>query len=220
ELDLRGIIVTADFYYGNGAIQNSINDFNNFRNNAIAAGITTVPAHTAGANAMLVRPGSGVISETAFTPTAGSNLIVAQAKTCTPDKPLVINIGGPATTVATALLQDPTIADKIVVLMCDLTDYNNKDKWAINICAARTRFFAYPFILNHGYSDALWAQLPSNVFCDHFHTGLVKGNAVGDGALLAWFFDNSLVTNVQKKDVTGLCRLAEHKCHTLRISLH
>jgi|SRR5665647_687009 len=203
QLELRGIIVTADFFYGNGRIQGSIDDFTDFRNNAITAGLTTVPNYTAGANAMLSRPGNGNISETSFTRTAGSDLIVAEARLCTPENPLVVCVGGPATTVATALLQDPSIEDNIVVLMCDLTDYNNKDTWAIYVVSKRTRFFAYPFILNHGYSDAVWNQLPKNVFCDHFHTSLVKQNAVGDGALLAWFFNNSMVKNVQKKTMTA-----------------
>jgi hypothetical protein len=201
ELDLRGIIVTADFFYGDGKINEGINDFTIFRNNAISSGINTVPNYFPGANARLIKPVNGKISDTAYTRTSGSDLIVAEAKLSTPDNPLVIFVGGPATTVATALLQDPSIADKILVLMCDLTDYNNKDSWSIFIVAQRTSFFAYPFILNHGFSEAIWEQLPNNPLCDHFHTPLVKRNAVGDGALLAWFFNNNIVTNVEKKNM-------------------
>jgi hypothetical protein len=204
ECDLRGIIVTADFYFGNGGLPGDIKEFTTFRNTAIANGITTVPQYSAGANEMLERPGSGKISETSFTPTDGSKLIIAEAKKCTPESPLVIFIGGPATTVATALLQDPTIADKIVALMCDITIYNTEDDWAIYVVAQRTRFFAYPFILNHGYSPELWAQMPNNELCNHFRSDQARENAVGDGALVAWFFDNSLVSNVQKKNMTGL----------------
>lgn len=56
----------------------------------------------------------------------GIDLIIDQARTATPDKPLWIIALGPATNVAGAILKDPSITDKIVVFWHGRTQWPQK----------------------------------------------------------------------------------------------
>ena len=153
-----------------------------------------MPAPVRGAAAALVKPDSGVVADTAFTPTAGSDLIVREARRATPEKPLVVFCGGPCTTVATAYLSAPDIADRVVVFQVDGGAYNGKDEWAWEICE-RTLPFAnwargYFWGEWSGWEPARFDVLPENPLCDRLRTyardGLGSANQWGDGA---WVFN-------------------------------
>jgi hypothetical protein len=122
------------------------------------AGFTNVPNNTPGTWGLpMVPPTSGRIADTARIPSAGADLIVAEAKLATREEPLVIVSGGPITTLADAYLKDPTITQTIVVTwlvgsfqrdaepeLSLTTNYRVTDPWAAEIVLRHFRVFIYP----------------------------------------------------------------------------
>jgi hypothetical protein len=122
------------------------------------AGFTNVPNNTPGTfGDPMVRPSSGRIADTARIPSAGADLIVAEAKRATREEPLVIVSGGPITTLADAYLKDPTITQTIVLTwlagafqrgvdseLSLTTNYAVADPWATEIVLRNFRAFIYP----------------------------------------------------------------------------
>jgi hypothetical protein len=206
HLDLKGLIVTRDMWPDPPyAWEASAKEFREFRDLAMQSGITTVPDLTAGARQSLQRPASGRIAETQFSRTAGSDLIVAEAKKASPEKRLVVVVGGAPTTVATALLQDPRIAENLIVFWLAIKEYNAKDQWAAHVMLMRSPVVHYNFQLRNGLTKTQLQSLPDNPLCKKLKDSqLVYDNGVGDGVLLAWLFDNSLITGAEKQMVTGL----------------
>jgi hypothetical protein len=207
NLDLRGLIVTRDMWPNppGYTLENSVKEFTQFRDLAIKAGLTTVPNFTAGARAPLQKPASGEISDTQFTPSGGSDLIVAEAKKASPEKPLIIVIGGASTTVATALLQEPAIAQNLMVLWLAIREYNAKDEWGSHVMLMRSPVIHYNFQLRDGLTKEMLQSLPGNPLNNRFkESKLVYDNGVGDGVLLTWLFDNRLITGAEKQNVRGL----------------
>jgi hypothetical protein len=211
NLNLRGLIVTRDMWPDPPGYtwEKSETEFNEFRDLAIASGLTTVPSLTPGAREPLRKPASGKISDTPFTPTPGSDLIVSEAKSASPDKPLILVVGGAPTTVATALLQAPEIAQNLLVLWLAIKEYNAKDEWASHIMLMRSPVIHYNFELRNGLTRQQLQSLPYNPLANKFKgSQLVYDNGVGDGVLLAWLFDNSLVTGAEKQNISGLIGFA------------
>ena len=85
---------------------------------ARASGLRNIPDPVAGSDEALRKPASGKIEDTVFKPSPASDLIVAEAKKATPQKPLLVFAGGPCTTGATAYLTDPTIVDRMIGQTC------------------------------------------------------------------------------------------------------
>lgn len=56
-----------------------------------------------------------------------------------PSKPIIINIGGQAATLASAYCMDPTIAEKCIVYYTDAKVYNGHYKWASHIVCQNFR---------------------------------------------------------------------------------
>ncbi|HEY6880120.1 MAG TPA: hypothetical protein VI299_18980 [Polyangiales bacterium] len=122
------------------------------------AGFAKIPNNTPGTwGPPMMKPDSGVIAETARMPSAGSDLIVAQAKLATREVPLLIVSGGPITTLADAYLKDPSITQTIVVSWLagsfqrgrdpeiTLDGYNGgADRWATEIVLRNFRVFIFP----------------------------------------------------------------------------
>ena len=61
----------------------------------------------------------------------------------TPDRPMIINIGGQGATLATAYGLDPSIADKCIVYYTDIRVYNGHYEWASRIIAANFRVLSW-----------------------------------------------------------------------------
>lgn len=157
QADLRGIIVSRDLWdwkkgYG-FSLQQGLDDAQKSLGMARRSGLKNIPDAVAGADAAFARPASGKIEDTPIVPSAGSDLIVQEARRATPQKPLLVFVGGPLNTVANAYLIDPAIAGKMVVFMTDLRGYNGKDEWANHIVASRCR------LVNFGAS-LFWPQRP------------------------------------------------------------
>lgn len=117
---------------------------------ARAAGRSNIPDPIVGIKGHLERPKSGYIEDTVPLGSPGSWLVVQEARRATPDKPLVLVMGGQASIAADAYLLDPSIADRLVVawLVGDelgLTGYNAEaDPWAAYIVLAQMRLVAFP----------------------------------------------------------------------------
>lgn len=154
--NLKGYILSKD-QWDHGRqfkVADGLADFESNLAIARRSGFRDVPRVTLGADRLLVRPGSGRVEDTAPVRSAGTDLIVREARAVRPDRPLVVIVGGPLCTVASAYLTDPTLADRMVVMMTDIDGYNGSDPWANFIVATRCK------LVNFGASPLWWPQRP------------------------------------------------------------
>ncbi len=227
QADLRGNVVSRDLYHWTRGYQfqiaEQIADADKSIGIARRAGLQHIPDPVAGADLAFQRPASGRIEDTKPMRSAGSDLIVAEARKATPEKPLVVLVGGPLNTVANAYLTDPSIAARMIVLMTDLRGYNGQDQWANFIVASRCK------LVNYG-ARIWWPQrpappvmppdrvrsLPDNEMtrelyriAEWFWTRSTKpGNPVrddgfADGAPVFLVFDPATWRGVKRQKVTG-----------------
>jgi inosine-uridine nucleoside N-ribohydrolase len=116
---------------------------------ARASGLKNVPEAMPGTGGKLTRPASNKPEDTQPLKLAASQALIAEARKCTPEKPLVFLTGGQLTVVADAWLQAPDIADRVVVtglFGAPGRDYNaSLDSWAWTIVMTKFRVFAVPF---------------------------------------------------------------------------
>ncbi len=209
KADLQGLVVSRDFFGRPNYVQTlaaGVDDAQRLVANARAAGLHHVPDVTIGAGTPLDKPASGKIDDTQITPTAGSNLILQIARRATPSRPLIVYVGGSATTTATAYLQDPTIADRMIVAMCDPYTYNAPDDWSIYVLAMRTRFVAYHFEYGtNALSQSMFDTLPQNALTAQMKSAqsnkLILDNQIGDGVLLVATFHPELLSGAQRYDI-------------------
>jgi len=157
QANLRGLIVTKDLW-DQGRLYKIEQGLKNFNENIALArrsGWTRIPDPVLGADRVFEKPSSGRIEDTKPIECPGADLIVREARKASPKKPLVVFVGGPLNTVASAYLKDPSIASKMVVMMTDLDGYNGQDKWANYIVTTRCR------LVNFGASPLWWPQPPN-----------------------------------------------------------
>lgn len=216
ECEVRGNIVSRDMWeWQNGytfKLEDGLKDCRELIASARASGLKNIPDPTLGSNEALRRPESGKIEDTQFQRTAGSDLIVAEALKASPTKPLLIFCGGPCTTVATAYLTDPKIADRMVVFQIDGGSYNGKDSWSWQIVEQRC-FFAnwargYFWPQLGTWEPEAFKTLPKNPVCDALRRyafgDLAKDNQWGDGAWIFWLFDREALTTCEVYDDVGV----------------
>lgn len=170
------------------------------------SGFRNVPKPVTGSTVAMRKPATGKIEDTEFERTEGSRAIVREALRATPEKPLLVFVGGSCTTMAAAYLSEPSITNRVVVFQIDGGAYNGSDKWAWEITAAK-----FPFVnWARGYfwdkiatwDSAPFQQLPKNPMCDflreHAKTDLWKANQWGDGAWLFELFAPGCLTAVER----------------------
>jgi hypothetical protein len=129
----------------------------------LASGFRNVPTPLPGADRALDRPGSRSIEDTAPVVTAGTLALIEAAHQAYAEtgRPLVVCVGGPLTSVASAYLSDPTIAEKVIVAFVDNYDtlfggYNGgSDPWAAYIALQRLPLVYFPI-----YPDNALAHIP------------------------------------------------------------
>ncbi|MFO1417912.1 MAG: hypothetical protein U1E83_04520, partial [Methylotetracoccus sp.] len=157
EIALKGMVVTSiiDAPNTNFSYENAVNFYNSALTSAKQSGFMNLPASaTRGVKGRVTKPSNGLIDSTSPLWTDGGKLIVAEARKCTYQKPLVVVVGGPASTVVDAYLQDKTIADKLVMVWINGAgtgynrlgeDYNGwADTWSLYIAANRLRIVSIP----------------------------------------------------------------------------
>ncbi|MGC8642694.1 MAG: hypothetical protein ACP5XB_22785 [Isosphaeraceae bacterium] len=156
EAKLRGVVLTKDEWDRGRQykVEDGLKDFRSNLEIVRRSGWKHIPDVTIGADRLLHRPASSRILDTMPVASAGTELIVAEARRATPRRPLVVIVGGPLITVASAYLTDPSIGDRMVVFMTDLTGYNGSDSWANFIVATRCK------LVNFGASPLWWPQRP------------------------------------------------------------
>jgi len=111
------------------------------------SGLSNLPAPVAGSSVALVQPGSGILEDTVPIDTVGAHLIVNEAHNATTIQPLVVVMGGPPTTLASAYLMDNSITGTVVLAWQsggpgenDAQDFNDTaDQWATTIVDQRFR---------------------------------------------------------------------------------
>lgn len=139
SLNLRGNIVTND-HRGATDLATQMKMGARELRQARMAGFTGLPDMTAGAASKLAWPASGNLEDAQGGRSAGSDLIVAEARKATPEKPLVVVVGGPLTTVAQAWLTDPSIAPRMVVAGVFTYNIEAEDSVANYLVARKCRF--------------------------------------------------------------------------------
>jgi hypothetical protein len=149
SLDLRGNIVTRDFHTGTG-MDGQLRRARQELWEARMAGFANLPEITLGATAKLAWPDSGFLEDIPSMPSAGSELIVAEARKATPEKPLLVVVGGPLTTVANAYLTDPSIAPRMIVAGTFTYGMQPEDTVANYLVARKCRFLQWA-------RDYVWA---------------------------------------------------------------
>lgn len=208
---LRGNIVTRDMWdWDKGyhySFDQSWQDAEKALKLARDSGLKNIPDLARGSDRVLTRPESGRIEDTVPQPTPGSRLIVAEAKRASPEKPLLVIVGGPQTTVANALLTNPEIAPNLVVfnLMVSSFNYNGKDGWSAYIVAKRTRYVDWGggqfWDRDSVFRAEHFEVLPDNPFTTDMKrfikTDLGRDNQLGDGAPLVWLYQPKCWTGVE-----------------------
>jgi hypothetical protein len=199
QADLKGNIVTRDLWdWQKGyvyTLQQGMADAEKSVGIARRSGLKGIPDPVPGCDAVFERPASGYIRDTKIVPSKGSELIVAEARKASWDKPLVVFVGGPLNTVANAYLMDPTIADRMVVFMTDLCGYNGKDPWANYIVASRCK------LVNYG-AHIWWPQRPEPpVMPLERFDGLPQNEMTADVQRIArWFWERSTKADRPDRD--------------------
>jgi hypothetical protein len=161
------------------------------------SGLKNIPDPVRGSDRVLTRPLSGRIEDTVSYPSDGSRFIVSAASKATPDKPLLVIVGGPQTTVANALLTNPEIAPNLIVFNLTVNGgYNGKDGWSAYIVSQLARsvdwgggeFWDRDSVFRAEHFDVL-PDNPFTVDMKRFiRTDLGRANQLGDGAPLVWLW--------------------------------
>jgi hypothetical protein len=138
---------------------------------ALRSGLGNLPTPVAGSGLALVKPASGVIEDTVPVDTPGARLIVTEAHNATTNKPLVVIMGGPHTTLASAYLLDNSITSTVIMAAQsggpgenNLQDFNDTaDGWATVIIARRFRAVLFGPVFNQSalVNKALLTNLPN-----------------------------------------------------------
>lgn len=206
EADLRGNVVTRCTFgwekkYAH-TLKQQTDEIEKLMKLARESGLRNIPEPVIGSTVALRKPASGKVQDTQFERTAGSELIVAEARRATPERPLLIFVGGSCTTVASAYLTDPSIADQVIVFQIDGRGYNGSDGWAWDITMKHLPFAnwarGYFWDKVNTWSPARFDELPDNPLCDflkHYATkGHGKANQWGDGAWSFYTFERRCLT--------------------------
>ena len=111
------------------------------RNTALGSGIKecVIPPITIGTEAESEKLGEKKLSE-------GAHLyikIINEQYKKDPSRPVIINIGGQAATLASAFCIDPSIAEKCIVYYTDVRVYNGDYEWASKLVARNFRILSW-----------------------------------------------------------------------------
>jgi hypothetical protein len=198
-LDLRGNIVTDAMRKNQVTVDAQLLKARAELRTATLAGVVNLIDPVAGARNPMLPSSSGRIEDIPAERSAGSELIVAEARKAGPERPLVVIAGGPLTTVANAYLTDPGIASRMVVLAIYPFSINSADSLAAYVVAKRCRLAVWgrDYVWTGPLDSTLLAGLPGSRMGERLRAGLLNsarnGNAsLGDIAPMAWLSRPSL----------------------------
>ncbi|MDB5104360.1 MAG: hypothetical protein JWP91_2049 [Fibrobacteres bacterium] len=139
RVDLRGQILP-------GVAAADPDSFRSYHRNSLRelrlarqAGMRNLPEPLPGAFGRLSLPPSGRWEDIQPLPSPGSALIAAEAAKASPDRPLLFLAGGPMTTLASAILSDPSIAERILVFATFNFNRPEEDSLAVFVVAKSCR---------------------------------------------------------------------------------
>jgi hypothetical protein len=183
-LNLRGNIVTGDIRAVPGTtVAAQMDRAREEMRVAKLAGLTNLAEMIPGAENRLVAAPSGRVEDIEPVPTPGSDFIVAEARKATPEKPLIVIVGGPLTTVAQAYLTDPSIAARMVIAGAFTLTIQSYDSAANYLTARKCRFVEW----GYGY---VWAGRLDTTRLDEIPLsgigGRVRNHLYGNRAALAF----------------------------------
>ena len=214
EITLAGMITT--YTHDRGEYAEFVDGRREIVAKARRSGMKHLPDPVAGPDHALVRPADGRPESTAPIDAPGSRLIVQQARTASPELPLVVICGGPLTAVADAYLLDPSIADRVIVAALlaspeGLYGWNcGIDLWAAEIVAARMRLVIFPESTNTETA----ARVPKSAL-----------SALPESELREWMIEKQHPTNFGPwdRDADGQPAVAlmrgDYACAVRRVSL-
>ncbi|MDX1953268.1 MAG: hypothetical protein SFY81_13890 [Verrucomicrobiota bacterium] len=175
---------------------------------ARASGMRNIPDAVIGSTVAIEKPASGKLEDTKFEKTAGSELILAEARKATFEKPLLLFVGGSCTTVASAFLTDPSITNRIIVFQIDGRGYNGSDGWAWDITMKHFVFAnwarGYFWDQVSSWDPEPFNQLPKNPLCDFLREyafqGHGKANQWGDAPWIFQLYNPNCLTKAVDYD--------------------
>lgn len=197
EIQLRGIISSgSDCRCDNGdnyPISNTPATRTEWIRAAREAGFQNIPDNTNGTQGpSLEEPPSGKPVDTVRIGSAGTDLIVREAKLATPERPLLLVVGTSLTTVADAYLSDPSITKTVVVaalggLSAESLDDGNggSDRWATQLVTSSFRVFMFPSTLDVPFTPEarMASEFPDTALRDLLlAAGYYKENYDSDGS--------------------------------------
>lgn len=205
-LDLRGNIVTND-HTDSSTVDEQLRKGQKELRQARLAGFAGIPDLVAGAPAPLTWPASGILEDIAAGSSPGSDLIVAEARKATPEKPLLVVVGGPLTTVAQAWLTDPTIASRMVVASVFTYTMQTKDSVANYLVARKCRYVQWGrnYKWMGAHDTSLAASVPLSRMGERVRKYLMSNGTklpLGDIAPVAYLFRRGLWTGADMVKVS------------------
>lgn len=219
SLDLRGNIVTFDLLDPDRPVADQLRMCQAELRRARLAGLIRIPDPVTGAEERLALPaGMTLQSEMdlenlVLKPTAGSDLIVAEARKATPEKPLVVVVGGPLTTVAQAYLTDPSIATRMVVAGVFSFAIHSTDTLALYLVAKKCRFVQWGrrFTWGGGPDQIRLADIPGSRMGDSVRAFLNRNQnelSFGDLAPAAFLFRKGVWNSAEMRVVSAQLAVA------------
>lgn len=190
---------------------------------AAAKGMKNIPAPVKGSTRELQRPSNGNVDSTTPENSAGADLIIREAKLSSPEKPLIVFMGGQSSTVASAYLKDKSIAPNMIVFHINgywdggKDGYNTADPWATQVIADKLKYICvnvkFPEARKYWYDNknmglnaSLVGSLPnhpaSNMLKKWFTDAFVR-EGLADSPAVLWYFNNKLWRDVARKKLNG-----------------
>lgn len=183
-LNLKGWIVTKDFSSPTPhTLESQLKECREAKEIGRLAGFDIPVSPVTGSPDKLTPAASGRLVDMKPYPSAGASLILAEAAKASPEKPLVIIVGGTLSTVASAYLLDPTIVDRIAVIGIYNDGINGKDSLANFLVAQKFKFIHWGRGYYHPRDSALSLldSLPTHALGLFAHAQLLSNTAgLGD----------------------------------------
>jgi hypothetical protein len=140
HLDLRGTVVSYGADTGVEALKTNMANCERAVRVARNSGMRGIPGPVAGARRPLIRSPGGRLESIKSDASEGAMLILSEARKASAERPLVVISGANLTTAAEALLLDPSIADRMIVLGANNGNHNIADTLAMALLVKKARF--------------------------------------------------------------------------------
>lgn len=165
RLDLRGTIVSYSRDTGDAALQRNLRNCLDLVRIARASGMRGVVDPVAGARHKLEAAPSGRLEDIQPRPTQGGLLLIQEAYRARPEKPLIVISAAGLSTVAEALLRDPAIANRMVIVGAQNDNVNNGDSLAAAVVAKKARLVLWA--RDYYWSNRTLTRKSADVFPTH-----------------------------------------------------